>query len=189
MAPTVRRPTKCGRGGPRLRQWCRNRRALRPRRSARSCTRFLDGQAALAVESVDLAETSVESGEEVVIALLVERFSGKVAADRLGEAKREAATGQEAMWLKDVRPMRFRGFDDGVQVSIGAVELYWVVWVCRVTFGVHVVPAGFLMSKPDLKAQGAAIDRETDSMCLKRFHMPMPLKETAAGRCEIILTF
>ena len=47
---------------------------------------LLDGQAALAVENVDIGEINVESGEEVVFEKLDERFPDKVAADRLGEA-------------------------------------------------------------------------------------------------------
>eukprot|EP00959_Pyramimonas_sp_CCMP1952_P313544 6562897-Pyramimonas_sp.AAC.1 len=66
--------------------------------------------------------------------------------------------------------MRFRGFDNSVQGSIGAVELDWLIKGYQVTFVVHAVPgaAGFLMSKPDLKDLGAAIDHETDSLYLKK---------------------
>ncbi|CAK0911130.1 unnamed protein product, partial [Prorocentrum cordatum] len=54
--------------------------------------------------------------------------------------KHEAATGKKAKWLKDVRPMRFRGLDNGVQESIGAVELDWAIKNYIVTFAVYVVP-------------------------------------------------
>ena len=99
----------------------------------------------------------------------------------------EAATGTRARWLRDVKPMRFRGFDNSVQESAGAVELDWVIKNYIVTFVVYVVPgsAGFLMSKPDLKALGAAIDLETDSMYLKRLDIKIPLNETVAGHYEI----
>eukprot|EP00959_Pyramimonas_sp_CCMP1952_P452127 9466021-Pyramimonas_sp.AAC.1 len=50
---------------------------------------LLDGQAALAVENVDLADINVDNGEEVVFDRLDERFPEKVAADRLGEAMEE----------------------------------------------------------------------------------------------------
>ena len=53
---------------------------------------LLDGQAALAVQSLGLAEISGENGEEVVFNKLDERFPDKVAADRLGEAMEEAFT-------------------------------------------------------------------------------------------------
>ena len=67
------------------------------------------------------------------------------------------------------------------------IELDWPVKGYRVTRTAHAVPgaAGFLMSKPDLKALGAAINLETDSMYLKRLDMTMPLNETAAGNYEI----
>ena len=101
--------------------------------------------------------------------------------------RHEAATGKKARWLKDVKPMRFRGFDNSVQQSIGAVELDWTIKDYLVTFVVYVVPgsAGFLMSKPDLKALGAVINLETDSMYLKRLNVTIPLNETVAGYYEI----
>ncbi|CAK0868212.1 unnamed protein product [Prorocentrum cordatum] len=103
--------------------------------------------------------------------------------------KHEAATGQKARWLKDAKQMRFRGFDNSVQESIGAVELDWTVKGYTVTFVVHVVqgPAGFLMSEPDLKALGAKIDLETDTMYPKKLDLTIPLNETAAGHYEIDL--
>ncbi|CAK0792131.1 unnamed protein product, partial [Prorocentrum cordatum] len=101
--------------------------------------------------------------------------------------KHEAATGKQARWLKDAKPMRFRGFDNSVQESVGAVELDWEIKNFIVTFVVYVVPgsAGFLMSKPDMKALGAALDLETDSLYLKRLGLTIPLSETVAGHYEI----
>ena len=72
-----------------------------------------------------------------------------------------AATGRKAWRLKGAGPMRFGGFDNGAQTSGGTVDLDSVVMGYRhVAFVVRVVPgaAGFLMSKPDVKALGAAID-------------------------------
>ena len=37
--------------------------------------------------------------------------------------KHEAATGRTARWMTGVKPMRFRGFDNSAQESMGAVEL------------------------------------------------------------------
>ncbi|CAK0862474.1 unnamed protein product [Prorocentrum cordatum] len=101
--------------------------------------------------------------------------------------KHEAATGKKARWLKDAKPMRFRGFDNSVQESVGAVELDWEIKNFIVTFVVYVVPgsAGFLMSKPDMKALGAALDLETDSLYLKRLGLTIPMSETVAGHYEI----
>ena len=52
---------------------------------------LLDGQAALAVENVDISEINVESGEEVAFAKLDELFPDKVVAGRLGEATEEGS--------------------------------------------------------------------------------------------------
>ena len=50
---------------------------------------LLDGQAALAVENVDVGKINIESDEEVVFARLDERFPDKVAVGRPGEAMEE----------------------------------------------------------------------------------------------------
>lgn len=47
---------------------------------------LLDGQAALALESVDICDINLEGAEDVVFERLDDRFPDKVAADRLGDA-------------------------------------------------------------------------------------------------------
>ena len=55
---------------------------------------LLDGEAGLAVEDVDISETNVELGEEVVFAHLDERFPDEGTADRLGKAMEERYSGR-----------------------------------------------------------------------------------------------
>ena len=50
------------------------------------------------------------------------------------------ASGKELRWISEVRPVRFRGFDDSVQLSQGAVELEWDLGGETVRFVAHVVP-------------------------------------------------
>ena len=47
---------------------------------------LLDGQAALALESIELEDTCMDGGEQLVFRELNQRFPDKVAADRMGEA-------------------------------------------------------------------------------------------------------
>ena len=101
--------------------------------------------------------------------------------------KNEEATSRRARWLQGVEPTRFRGPDYGVQESIRAVEFDWPVEGRPVTFAVYVEPgaAGPLMSKPDLKALGGAVDLEMGSRFLQRPDLTMPLNKMAAGHYEI----
>ena len=91
--------------------------------------------------------------------------------------------------MDDVTPMRFRGFDNSVQHSIGAVELEWAIDKHRVAFVAHVVPgnAGLLLSRPDLRALGAILDLEKDKMHLTALNCDVEMRETPAGHCEIDL--
>ena len=50
---------------------------------------LLDGQAALALELIDVKDMCTEGGEELVFRELDQRFPDKVAADRMGEAMEE----------------------------------------------------------------------------------------------------
>ena len=49
-------------------------------------TLYLDGQAALALVSIEIKDMCTEGGEELVFRVLDQRFPDKVAADRVGEA-------------------------------------------------------------------------------------------------------
>ena len=51
---------------------------------------LLDGQAALALESIDIKDMCTKGGEELVFRELDQRFPDKVAADRTGEPMEEA---------------------------------------------------------------------------------------------------
>ena len=101
--------------------------------------------------------------------------------------RHEYATSRKAWWLQDVKPTWFWGVDNSAQGSIGAAELDWLVKGHLVTFVVYVVPgvAVFLMSKPDLKALGEAIDLEMGSTYQTRLDLTVPLSETVAGHYEI----
>ena len=50
----------------------------------------MDGQAAVALESIDIKDMCTEGGKELVFRELDQRFPDKVAADRMGEAMEEA---------------------------------------------------------------------------------------------------
>ena len=54
--------------------------------------------------------------------------------------RHETATGRKARWLKDLKPMRFRGFDGSAQESIGAIELDWPAKSCRATSAARAAP-------------------------------------------------
>ena len=51
---------------------------------------LLDGQAALALESIEITDMCTDGGEELFFRELDQRFPDKVAADRMGEAMEEA---------------------------------------------------------------------------------------------------
>ena len=79
--------------------------------------------------------------------------------------------------------MRFRGFDDSVQRSTGAVELEWTVADCKATFVAHVVPgnAGLLLNRPDLKSHRGSSRLGADTLHLAKLDRTVELKETKAG--------
>ena len=59
------------------------------------------------------------------------------------------ASGKEPRWLSDVRPVKFRGFDDSTQHSQEAVELEFDLEETVIRFVAHVVPGNSgLLLKP-----------------------------------------
>ena len=103
--------------------------------------------------------------------------------------RHEQAMGRKVSWVKDAKRQRFRGFDDSLQESMGAVELPWRLKNKIITFIVHVVPgnSGLLLSRPDLKSLGARMDLARDELYLKELDETVPMMETPAGHYEIDL--
>lgn len=101
--------------------------------------------------------------------------------------KHDEVTGHKAQWKLGLMPVRFKGFDDNVQTSIGAVELEWKVDDKAIIFEVHVVPGdvGLLLSRPVQKALGSRIDLDTDEMYLKRTDKTVEMNVTPAGHYEV----
>ena len=99
------------------------------------------------------------------------------------------ASGKEPRWVSNVRPVRFRGFDDSTQLSQGAVDLEWDLGVETISFVAHVVPgnSGLLLSRFDLKALGATIDLGNDQLHLDNPKVTLKLSTTPAGHYEIDL--
>lgn len=103
--------------------------------------------------------------------------------------RHEEATSKKVQWKTGVPPVRFKGFDDNVQTSVGAVELEWRLDDKMIIFEVHVVPGdvGLLLSKPIVKALGTQIDLESDEMYLKRVGENVQMTVTPAGHYEVDL--
>ena len=85
---------------------------------------------------------------------------------------------REPRWLSDVRPVKFRRFDDRTKHSQGAVELEW-------DLGEKVVR--LLLSCSDLKALGATSDLRNDRMQLENPKTTRKLSTTPGGHNEVDL--
>ena len=98
-------------------------------------------------------------------------------------------SGKEPRWLSDVRPVKFRGFDDSTQHSQEAVELEWDLGEKIIRVVAHVVPgiSELLLSRSDLKALGATIDLRNDQLQLENPKKILELSTNPAGHHEIDL--
>ena len=96
---------------------------------------LLNGQAALALESIDIKDMCTKGGDELVFQEVDQRFPDKETADRMGEAT------EEAFWLKIIKKRDNGGFHStvetcvypssvrGWELAIGSPRIHCLAWM------------------------------------------------------------
>ena len=97
--------------------------------------------------------------------------------------------GREPRWLSDVRPVKFRGFNDSTQHLQGTEVLEWDAGEKVIRFVAHVVigNSAMLLSRSGLKVLGATIDLRNDQTHLEKPRTTVKLSTTPAGHHEVDL--